>query len=117
MGHDELRQLAVTYLGTTRLQGYLQCLHAWAEAYRQQGWPVSTPEYLLRDYYRLLHVNDDLDRVIACATDPARHDRMLDLTGGTVPPSPKSRPLSKPSFGGLSRTCWPWHSWPSTAIS
>lgn len=82
LGHDELRQLAVTHLGTTRLHAYLQRLHTWAETYRQQGWPAGTPEYLLRDYYQLLHVSSDLGRVIAFATDPARHDRMLDLTGG-----------------------------------
>jgi tetratricopeptide (TPR) repeat protein len=82
LGHDELRQLAVTYIGTTRLQDCLRRLHAWADAYRQRGWPPDTPEYLLRDYYRLLNDTGDLGRVIACATDPARHDRMLDLTGG-----------------------------------
>jgi len=82
LGHEELRQLAVRYLETTRLEAYRRRLHAWAERYCQQGWPAGTPEYLLRGYYRLLHVTGDLDRVIACATDQARHDRMLDLTGG-----------------------------------
>ena len=82
LGHPELRQLAVTHLGATRLQAYLQRLHAWAAEYRQRGWPADTPEYLLRDYYRLLGDTRDLGRLIACATDPARHDRMLDLTGG-----------------------------------
>ena len=82
LGHDELRQLAVTYIGTARMQDCLRRLHAWADAYRQREWPPDTPEYLLRDYYRLLHDTGDLGRVIACATDPARHDRMLDLTGG-----------------------------------
>ena len=74
----------MTYLGTTRLEAYRQRLHTWAEGYIQQGWPIGTPEYLLRGYYRMLQATGDLDRMIACATDAARHDRMLDLTGGDV---------------------------------
>jgi hypothetical protein len=41
-----------------------------------------TPEYLLSGYYRLLITLGDLPRIIACAGDPARHNRMLDLSGG-----------------------------------
>src|SRR5262249_52899248 len=41
-----------------------------------------TPEYLLSGYFRLLVTLGDLPHMIACAGDPARHDRMLDLTGG-----------------------------------
>jgi tetratricopeptide (TPR) repeat protein len=82
LGHEELRPLAATYLGASRLAACLQRLHAWADGYRERLWPAGTPEYLLRGYYRLLLVAGDLDRVVACATDQARHDRMLDLTGG-----------------------------------
>ena len=31
---------------------------------------------------RLLHDLGDLDRLVECATDQPRHDRMLDLSGG-----------------------------------
>ena len=82
LAHEELQNTAADYLGDTRLDGYRQRLHAWAEDYRQQGWPAGTPEYLLRGYYRLLHATDDRQRMLACATDQARHDRMLDITGG-----------------------------------
>ena len=50
--------------------------------YRAQGWPAETPEYLLRGYFRLLLDTADVPRLIGCATDRARHDRMLDITGG-----------------------------------
>ena len=50
--------------------------------YRAHGWPAGTPEYLLRGYYRLLTATDDLTRMTNCGTDAARHDRMLDMSGG-----------------------------------
>ena len=82
LAHEELQNIAVQYLGERRLDGYRQRLHTWADRYRDDEWPLETPEYLLRGYYRLLHVLDDVPRMVACATDHARHDRMLDITGG-----------------------------------
>ncbi|MDZ5447665.1 hypothetical protein U2F26_34010 [Micromonospora sp. 4G57] len=82
LGHEELQQMATDRLGPARLEAYRQRLHAWADGYRVSAWPADTPEYLLRGYYRLLHAADDLPRMIACATDSDRHDRMLDITGG-----------------------------------
>jgi tetratricopeptide (TPR) repeat protein len=82
LGHEELQVTAVRFLGDTRLAGYRERLHAWADEYRQRGWPVSTPEYLLRGYYRLLHTIADIPRIVECAADQIRHDRMLDVTGG-----------------------------------
>ena len=81
LGHEELQAAASRYLGQ-RLAGYHDRLHGWADTYRARGWPPGTPEYLLSGYYRLLVTLSDLPRMIACAADPARHDRMLDLTGG-----------------------------------
>ena len=81
LGHEELQGAATRYLGR-RLGGYRDRLYAWAEAYRTMGWPPGTPEYLLSGYYRLLRVLGDLPRMVACAGDTARHDRMLDMTGG-----------------------------------
>ncbi|WP_208761101.1 tetratricopeptide repeat protein, partial [Micromonospora orduensis] len=82
LGHEELQITAAQRLGSLRLAGYRERLHAWAEGYRQQGWPAGTPEYLLRGYYRMLQADGDHTRMIAYATDSGRHDRMLDITGG-----------------------------------
>ena len=81
LDHDELRAEAVRYLAR-RLPDYWDRLHAWAQAYQARGWPPDTPEYLLGDYYSLLESLRDLPRMTACASDPARHNRLLALTGG-----------------------------------
>ena len=81
LGHEELQAAAVPYFGQ-RLVGYHDRLHSWADTYRAKGWPPETPEYLLSGYFRLLVTLGDLFRMISCAGDAARHDRMLDLTGG-----------------------------------
>lgn len=82
LGHEELQQHANKFLGAARLEDYRNRLHAWAEGYRGQNWPHNTPEYLLRGYFRLLHSVGAASRMVACATDSERHDRMLDITGG-----------------------------------
>ena len=82
LGHEELQATATAYLGDQRLIGYQDRLHAWTEQYRDRGWPVSTPEYLLRGYFQMLTATGDTARLAACATDTARHERMLDITGG-----------------------------------
>ncbi len=82
LGHEELQQQATRFLGASRLEAYRHRLHNWADRYRGQKWPRDTPEYLLRGYYRLLHTIADISRMLVCATDPDRHDRMLDIIGG-----------------------------------
>lgn len=82
LGHEELQQQAIEFIGPARRDRYRQRLQAWADGYRDLGWPDSTPEYLLRGYFRLLQVTGDLSRMLACATDSERHNRMLDITGG-----------------------------------
>lgn len=81
LGHEELQVAATGYLGQ-RLNGYRDRLHEWADRYRAEGWPDRTPEYLMLGYYRLLTAVSDLDRMIACAGDPDRHEQMLLVTGG-----------------------------------
>jgi len=81
LGHEELHTAASHYLGH-RLYVYHERLHGWADEYRSRGWPHGTPEYLLSSYYRLLVTLGDLSRMIVCASDAARHDRLLDITGG-----------------------------------
>ena len=84
LGHEELQAAATAALGPGRLARHRAQLHGWAQGYRARGWPAETPEYLLRGYFRLLLQTADLPRLVGCATDRARHDRMLDITGGDV---------------------------------
>ncbi|MEU0071255.1 hypothetical protein ABZ027_17165 [Streptomyces sp. NPDC006332] len=82
LGHEELQQTAVRFLRDARLAQYRQRLHAWADQYRFNNWPGESPEYLMRGYFRMLHAVGDLPRMISCALDKTRHDRMLDVSGG-----------------------------------
>ncbi len=82
LGHEELQATAQAYFGIQRLADYQDRLHAWAQEYRNQGWPAGTPEYLLTGYFQMLTATGDTARLAACATDAARHERMLDITGG-----------------------------------
>ena len=82
LGHEELQAAADRTTSATASPAYHERLHAWAAGYRARGWPAETPEYLLGGYFRLLDDLGDLPRMTECALDTARHDRMLDLTGG-----------------------------------
>ena len=82
LGHEELQAAAGRYLGEERLADYRARLHGWAMRYRELGWPERTPEYLLRGYFRMLTTTKDRSHIIECASDQARHDRLLELTGG-----------------------------------
>ncbi len=79
--HETLRLVAEQQYGAS-LAAYRDRLHRWADTYRQWGWPEDTPHYLRRSYPRMLASIGDLPRLVACATDQVRHDRMRDLTGG-----------------------------------
>jgi len=80
LGHEELQAAAERYLAD-RLEGYRDRLHRWAQGYLGREWPTETPEYLLGGYFRLLAATGDLPRAAALASDPGRHDRMLEHTG------------------------------------
>lgn len=82
LGHEELQSQAEEILGVVELGCYQAQLHAWADGWRERGWPDTTPEYLLRGYFSMLRSTDDLDRMVGCALDTTRHERMLDATGG-----------------------------------
>jgi hypothetical protein len=82
LGHEDLQEAATRYLAKHGLEGYRDRLHVWVDGYRARGWPRDTPEYPLRGYFRLLDYVGDLPRLVECARDPIRHDRMLDLSGG-----------------------------------
>ncbi|MEV6306636.1 ATP-binding protein [Actinoplanes sp. NPDC051861] len=80
--HEALRESVVQGLGPTTVASYLARIHAYADDYRTRSWPADTPEYLLRGYPRLLQTISDTERLLALATDAARHSRLLDVTGG-----------------------------------
>ncbi|MEV4058187.1 hypothetical protein AB0J55_43865 [Amycolatopsis sp. NPDC049688] len=82
LGHEELQLAAITMLGPARLAIHRDTLHSWADDHRALGWPAETPGYLLRSYFTMLTATFDLKRMVACATDLVRHDRMLDVSGG-----------------------------------
>jgi tetratricopeptide (TPR) repeat protein len=82
LGHEELRAIATERLGPEELGRYRQRLHRWADRYRRLDWPAQTPEYLLRGYFGMLRATGDLARMLSCATDTQRHDRMRDSIGG-----------------------------------
>ena len=82
LGHEELQVSALEMLGPARIQAYQEQLHAWAQIYRAREWPAETPEYLLRGYTNMLAAAGDLPRLVTCATDPGRQERLLLLSGG-----------------------------------
>ena len=82
LAHETLQAEATAALGPKQLAAYRDQIHAWADTYQAQNWPPDTPVYLLRGYFRILQATHDTTRIIACATDPARHDRLLARSGG-----------------------------------
>ncbi|GAA3919262.1 hypothetical protein GCM10023084_81890 [Streptomyces lacrimifluminis] len=82
LGHEEIQESARQHLEDAGMARYRQRLHAWADSHRCEGWPAGTPEYLLRGYFGMLREAKDLRRLVACATDRRRHDRLADVTGG-----------------------------------
>ncbi|PSL55830.1 NACHT domain-containing protein [Saccharothrix carnea] len=84
LGHEELQTAAITMLGDSRIEGYRDRLHRMYVRYREAGWPPSSPEYLLSGYFNMLKAVGDLPIMITCGTDLARHNRMLDVSGGDV---------------------------------
>ncbi|MFJ2767360.1 hypothetical protein [Streptomyces sp. NPDC087300] len=81
LAHEALDAMALEVLEGPALDGYRLRLHAWADDWRARGWPPETPAYLLRGYFRMLQRDGDRARVVRCALDEARHDRMLAVTG------------------------------------
>ncbi|MFG2820097.1 glycosyltransferase [Kitasatospora sp. NPDC048365] len=81
LAHEEIQQAALALIAPGRFTDHLNRIHAWAEEHRAAGWPGNTPEYLLRGYPDLLHSTADLDRLTALACDPARHERLWQVSG------------------------------------
>jgi hypothetical protein len=81
LAHRSLREAAERELGT-RLDDYRDRLHVWSEDHRRRGWPASTPAYLLHDHPRVLAAAGEAAQLVELATDPLRHERLLEVTGG-----------------------------------
>ncbi|WP_040807790.1 caspase, EACC1-associated type [Nocardia concava] len=82
LAHETLQREAETALGRVLMGTYHRRIHEWAIGYRARGWPVETPTYLLTRYFSMLRGRGDIARMTELALDTARHDRMLELTGG-----------------------------------
>ncbi|BAW06665.1 caspase, EACC1-associated type [Nocardia seriolae] len=82
LAHETLQEEAENALGRALLGEYRNLIHAWAAHYREQDWPSWTPTYLLTRYFSMLRRRGDVARMTELALDTARHDRLLDLTGG-----------------------------------
>lgn len=82
LGHEELQVAARGMFGAQRIADYRQRLHRWADDYRERCWPEGTPEYLLQGYFNMLSAAGEVVRMVQCATDAQRQDRMLDVFGG-----------------------------------
>ena len=85
--HDELRAQAAEQLHPDT--HYVDRINRWADCYRDQQWPDTTPAYLLRPYTEMLsgRVNhpedsDSLRRLTNLALDPHRQQRnhLVDRT-------------------------------------
>lgn len=80
LGHDELHKGVLERLGSG-LDAYRARVHAYADTWRDAGWPADTPEYVLIGYPVLLRQLGDTERLTALATDPVRHERLWQITG------------------------------------
>lgn len=84
LAHEGLRAAAEAQLDDGLLDACRRRLFAWADGYRSRGWPEDTPQYLLQGFFRVLHKCHDLAVMVAYATDPARQERLLDVSGNDV---------------------------------
>ncbi|MGW0327677.1 hypothetical protein [Nocardia sp. NPDC003183] len=84
LAHETLQRTAEERLGIRQLDSSLGRLYAWADRYRDLGWPIGTPDFLLRRYFPVLDRHRELERMIAVGLDRSRHDRMRTRTGGDV---------------------------------
>lgn len=84
LAHEELYRAAEQALGKRELATQEACLHAWADDYRDRGWPEDTPNYLLTGYTRLVRHGADADRLADLVLDPRRQVRLVQRSGPDV---------------------------------
>ncbi|MBB1153791.1 hypothetical protein [Amycolatopsis dendrobii] len=83
LGHENLQREAVEAFGD-ELSRYREAIDEWAAGYRSAGWPPDTPQFLLRGYFRLVQEAGNVAALVDLAGDPARHERLLDVSGGDL---------------------------------
>jgi hypothetical protein len=79
--HETLLAATEQALSADTLRELRERIHEWAAEWKARGWPDDIPSYLLFGYARMLRARQEADRLAGCATDTARHDRMLDSSG------------------------------------
>lgn len=84
LAHEEIQNAALELLAESELAAYRKRIHAWADHYQSSGWPADTPEYLLRGYPQLLRATSNIDRLVAMASNPARHQRLWHTSGSNL---------------------------------
>ncbi|WP_371635784.1 hypothetical protein OG988_15505 [Streptomyces zaomyceticus] len=84
LAHEELVVGAREMLGQRELDRHRDRLHTWADEWRLRRWPDASPDYLLHGYAPMLRSAGALDRAVEWALDGARHDRLLERTGGDL---------------------------------
>ncbi|MYV55324.1 hypothetical protein [Streptomyces sp. SID3212] len=84
LAHEEVQQSAMDLLTEAELDGYRERLHTWAESWHRSGWPERSPEYLLRGYTQLLRERKDSGRLVRLVCDPARHERLWEVSGSDL---------------------------------
>ncbi|WP_161965209.1 hypothetical protein [Ornithinimicrobium cerasi] len=78
--HDKLREAAEEALSDD-LEDVRCNLISWADGYRDDRWPMDTPEYLLRSYPRVLGTHLRKNDTVSIVIDLARHERIVSRTG------------------------------------
>jgi hypothetical protein len=81
LAHETLRELAAQQIGPA-IGTYRDRIDDWVARYRTAGWPAATPRYTLTGYFRAVADRSELARLVELATDPRRHDRLLEIFGG-----------------------------------
>lgn len=84
LAHEEIQRSAAELITDAELAACRTRLHRWAQTYRSAGWPATTPEYLLRGYAQLLRELGDTGRLVELVCDPARHERLWQVTGADL---------------------------------
>ncbi|MEV6164621.1 hypothetical protein AB0L71_22370 [Streptomyces sp. NPDC052052] len=79
LAHTTLHSTARTRLGKRRLADLAARMDTWADDYRANNWPETSPAFLLQHYPELVRSRGDLDRYVDFTLDHRRLLRLADL--------------------------------------